>query len=205
MTSNYEKIIIENLARLYHTLSEKNLEEWLPARRRGPFFYEFPAFGETCRIGPGEITLSGKPENGPKGLIISLYALHTKPDPLIPAPFKAFRDFPGSMPYQGAFTANSERPLLPHVVRVKAASGKILEAFQGIKGEPGTGGDFSFLVYPLPKIALEYVFYLPDEDFPPSVTCLYSANAERFMPLDGLADVAEYTTRKIIDLIGPPL
>ena len=29
-----------------------------------------------------------------------------------------------------------------------------------------------------------------------------SANAPRFMPLDGLADVAEYTTRKIIELIG---
>ena len=30
---------------------------------------------------------------------------------------------------------------------------------------------------------------------------LFSSNAPRFMPLDGLADVAEYTTRKIIELL----
>jgi hypothetical protein len=116
MTSNYEKIILENLTTIYHTLSEKNLEEWLPARRSGRS-YEF-------------------------------------------------------------------------------------QAFHGKKGVPGTAGDFSFLLFPFPKIALGYIFYLPDEDFPPSVTCLYSANAQRFMPLDGLADVAEYTSRKIIELIG---
>jgi hypothetical protein len=203
MTSNYEKIILENLTTIYHTLSEKNLEEWLPARRSGRS-YEFQAFGETCRIGPEELTVSGRPERGPKGLIISLYVLHAKPDPLILAPLKSFKDFPGSMPYQGAFIAHTERPLVPRVVRAKAASGKILEAFHGKKGVPGKAGDFSFLLFPFPKIALGYIFYLPDEDFPPSVTCLYSANAQRFMPLDGLADVAEYTSRKIIELIGQP-
>ena len=201
MTSQYEKIILQNLTTIYHSLGEKNLEEWLPARRNG-LSYEFRAFGETCRIGPEEITLSERPERGPKGLVISLYALHAKPDPLILAPFKSFKDFSGSTPYQGAFVANSERPLVLHVVRAKAASGKITEAFRGKEEVPGTAGDFSFLLFPLPKIALGYIFYLPDEDFPPSVTCLYSANAHRFMPLDGLADVAEYTTRKIVELIG---
>jgi len=43
----------------------------------------------------------------------------------------------------------------------------------------------------LPKIALLLIFYLPDEDFPASATCLFSTNALSFMPLDGLADVAE--------------
>jgi hypothetical protein len=120
---------------------------------------------------------------------------------LILEPFKSFKDFPGTMPYHGAFTANSERPLTPHVSRIKAASGKIIEAFGGRKKVPSAGGDFSFLLFPLPKIALCYIFYLPDEDFPPSVTCLFSSNAPRFMPLDGLADVAEYTTKRIIELL----
>ena len=202
MTSNYERILLENLSEIYRTLSEKDLQEGLPAQRTG-CSYEFHAFGETCRIGPGEITLSERPQRGPKGLVISLYALHANPDPLILEPFKSFKDFPGSLPYQGAFTANSERPLVPHVVRAEAVSGKIATAFRGEAKVPGTAGDFSLLLFPLPKIALGYVFYLPDEDFPPSVTCLYSANADRFIPLDGLADVAEYTTRKIIELLGP--
>ena len=200
MTSNYEKIIRENLTKIYDPSNEKNLEEWLPARRSGRF-HEFQAFGETCRIGPEEIILSGRPERGSKGLIISLYVFHAKPDPLILSPLKSFKDFPGSMPYQGAFVANSERPLVPYVVRAKAATVKILEALHGKKEVPGTAGDFSFLLFPLPKIALAYIFYLPDEDFSPSVTSLFSANAPRFMPLDGLADVAEYTTRRIIELV----
>jgi hypothetical protein len=53
----------------------------------------------------------------------------------------------------------------------------------------------------LPKVALCYIFYLPDEEFPASVTCLFSQNALSFMPLDGLADVAEYTSKVIIQLI----
>ena len=38
-------------------------------------------------------------------------------------------------------------------------------------------------------------------DFPASATCLYSNNANRFMPTDRLADVGEYTSRKILNLI----
>lgn len=202
MTSNYEKIILENLARIFSGSGDRVLEECLPARKNDPF-YQFQVFGETCRIGPDGITLSQKHESGPKGLVISLYALHAKPDPLILEPLVAYKDFPGSMPYQGAFSANAERPLLPHVLRLQTASAAIVEAFRGKKDVPGTSGDFSFLLFPFPKIALGYIFYLPDEDFPPSVTCLYSANAHRFLPLDGLADVAEYTTRRIVELLGP--
>lgn len=75
------------------------------------------------------------------------------------------------------------------------------KAFGGITDPEGTAGDFSILLYPLPKIALCYIFYLPDEEFPPSVTCLYSANADNFMPLDGLADVGEYCSKKIRQII----
>ncbi len=69
------------------------------------------------------------------------------------------------------------------------------------KAPSEAGSDFSFIVYPLPKIALCYIFYEADDDFPASVTCLYSNNANQFMPVDGLADVGEYTSRKILNLI----
>jgi len=57
------------------------------------------------------------------------------------------------------------------------------------------------MVYPLPKIALCYIFYEADEDFPASVTCLYSNNASSFLPIDALADVGEYTSKKILTVI----
>jgi len=50
----------------------------------------------------------------------------------------------------------------------------------------------------LPKIALLFVLYFPDEEFPASAICLFSANALSFMPLDGLADVAEYTSNALM-------
>jgi len=53
------------------------------------------------------------------------------------------------------------------------AVGTITKTLKGEKAPAGTGRDFSFIVYPLPKIALCYIFYEADDDFPASVTCLY--------------------------------
>ena len=202
MTTNYENIVRQNLSALFSLLPD-DLEQNLPAVRKGDSFL-FRAFGEECCLAPDGITLSGREDHGPRGLIVSLYGIHAKADPLELQPFKSFKDFPGSAPYHGAFSVNSERVLVPHVVRVKEATDVFLKAFHGDPSQEGLGGDFSFLLYPLPKIALGYVFYLADDDFPASVTCLFSANAQSFMPLDGLADVAEYTSKAIIRLIERP-
>ena len=198
MPTGYEKILRENLTRAYEN-GEHRLEETLPATRRGRRLV-FSAFGEECSLEPAKIAFSGKPDPGPKGLIISLYAAHSNPGPVILEPFKAFKDLPGSMPYQGAFTANTEKVLVPHVLNIKENMSRIAQAFPSQSPPVGGGGDFSLLLYPLPKVALLFIFYLPDEDFPASATCLFSANALSFMPLDGLADVAEYTSRALINL-----
>ena len=42
--------------------------------------------------------------------------------------------------------------------------------------------------------------YNNDEDFPTSVTCLYSNNADQFLPIDGLADIGEYSSKKLLIL-----
>ncbi len=76
-----------------------------------------------------------------------------------------------------------------------------MEALAGQDAKDMAGGDYSFWVQPLPKVSLCYIFYRADEDFPPSVTCLYSNNALQFLPIDALADVGEYTSRRILELI----
>jgi len=103
------------------------------------------------------------------------------------------------MPYHGAFSANSERVLIPHVNKIREKQAEIISAFDG---EAIKSGDFSMLLYPFPKIAVCAIFYLEDEEFPPSATCLFSSNALDFMPLDGLADVAEYTSGTIIRMVS---
>ncbi len=199
MATAYEKTIRENLKQVY-SREVGALPERLRASREGSLL-RFRALGEETALSPEGILVSGKPELGPKALLISLYALHAAMEPMRLEPFKAFKDFPDSMPYRSAFTANSEQVLVPHVQRIHASVGKILPPFEGEKNPRGMPGDFSLLLFPFPKIGLCYVFYFQDEDFPASVTCLLSSNAYAFMPLDGLADVAEYSSRKIIELV----
>jgi len=199
MGTNYQTLIRDNLSILYKR-DPQDIMERIPALGEGNAFL-FRAFGEDCCIAPEGITLSGRTESGPKALIISLYAIHVTPDSMEIEPFRAFKDMPGSMPYHGAFSANSERILIPHVARLQQHQERILHPFQGNPGPENLSGDFSLVLFPLPKIALAYVFYLLDDEFPASATCLLSSNAPAFMPLDGLADVAEYTSQKMIQLI----
>jgi len=88
------------------------------------------------------------------------------------------------------------------VPKIKARIEFIIEQLSGQPAPSSVSGDFAFVVRPLPKVYLCYIFYEADEDFPPSVTCLYSANANRFMPMDGLADVGEYTSKTILEIIA---
>jgi hypothetical protein len=199
MTDNYAKIVQDNLDRLYGDLPY-DLAKNLPGEKNGERFI-FNAFGEKCVIEPKRITLSEEAYSSVFGILISLYALNACSDICVLSPLKSFKEFPDSMPYVGAFTTHAEQLLVPHVAKIKEAVQTITKTLKGEKAPSETGGDFSFIVYPLPKIALCYIFYEADDDFPASVTCLYSNNAHQFLPIDGLADVGEYTSRKILNLI----
>ena len=71
--SNYAEIIKHNLDRLYHPIAA-DLAQKLPAEKDGKN-YIFRAFGKICQLGPEGIQLADEDENGPLGVIISLYAL----------------------------------------------------------------------------------------------------------------------------------
>ncbi|MCF8025436.1 MAG: DUF3786 domain-containing protein [Desulfobacteraceae bacterium] len=200
MTDNYEKILRQNLERLYADLPD-DLADSLPAEQQGSSF-KFTAFGETCVISPEGITLDGSPVPSVLGILISLYALHARPEACTEQPFKAFKEFPDSMPYVGAFTTHTEQILAPHTEAIQNTLPQIKQTFCGKNAPEEVSGDFAFVVYPLPKIALCYIFYEADEDFPASATCLYSQNADLFLPIDGLADTGEYTSRKILEIVG---
>jgi len=199
MGDNYAKIVQGNLKRLYESFPE-DLEWKLPAERNKDSFL-FHAFGEKCELRPGGIFLSHIQQTGVIGILISLYALHTGPEPTILKPLKAFKDFPNSMPYAGAFVTHTQQILVPHVERIEKTKDQIMANLSGRKAPADVECDFSFIVYPFPKIALCYIFYEADDEFSASVTCLYSNNALSFLPIDALADVGEYTSRKILDLI----
>jgi uncharacterized protein DUF3786 len=199
VTDNYAKIAKENLDRLYADLPE-DLAHNLPGKQNGNRFV-FNAFGETCVVDPSGISLGDEKHSSIFNILISLYALNARSDTCVLAPLKAFKEFENSMPYVGAFTTHTEQLLVPHVHKIKAAIQKIKGSLNGKDAPVDAGGDFAFVLFPLPKIALCYIFYEADDDFPASVTCLYSHNASLFLPVDGLADVGEYTSKKMLTLI----
>jgi hypothetical protein len=200
MTDNYQTIVNDNLKRLFDDLPE-DLDTRLPAHREGSSFV-FTAFGQQCVIAPDGITLDGEAVPSIIGILLSLYALNATTDIPVLEPLRAFKEFPNSAPYVGAFDSHTEQILVPAVSMIKQHLDRIRDRLSGQEAPASMGGDFAIVVRPLPKIHLGYIFYEADEDFPPSVTCLYSNNAHRFMPVDGLADVGEYTSRTILNLIG---
>jgi hypothetical protein len=197
--SNYAEIINQNLDRLYRSIPV-DLADRLPAKHVADDFF-FHAFGESCRMGPQGIQLADAEETGPKGVIISLYALKASLVPCKLAPFKAFREIPDSMPYVAAFASRTERVLFDQIDRIEYHADRIVDRLGGSPGSDNAAGDFSLIVYPLPKIALNFIFYRADDDFPASVSCLFSSNAATFLPTDALADTAEYTSKKILDIL----
>ena len=202
MENNYAKIVNHNLTQLFADTKHDidSLSEFLPGKKEGNEVV-FKAFGEKCRLGPEGIFLEDSKQTGVLGILISLYALWAKPDHLILEPFKSIKEVPNSMPYIGAFTTHCEHILIPHVSQINKKVDEIKNEMEGTNSPRGMQGDFSFVVYPLPKIALCYMFYLEDEEFPASVNCLFSQNADVLMPIDGLADTGEYTSKKIIEIL----
>ena len=197
---NYESIVQNNLKKLYKNLPE-NLERLLPGERTQNYF-RFKAFGGLCQIQPDGVTIDDEPQTGAVGIIITLYALHASEAPCLSTPFKAFRELPNSLPYVGAFASHAESILVSHIAAIEKSLDIIFKALNGESGHDLEGGDFSIIVRPLPKIMLRYIFYLEDEDFPASATCLISSNALSFLPIDALADTGEYCSKKIIDLVS---
>ncbi len=199
MHSNYLQIIQQNLQALY-ALDLKARAHAMGAQLAGEQI-SFNAFGSRCDITSTVLRLDGIEQTGPLGIVVSLYALHADIQPLELEPLKAFKEFPDSMPYVGAFASHTENILTGAVDGINTHRQRILDAMDGCNAPAHVGGDSAMVLCPLPKISLCYIFYEADEDFPAAATCLFSANAYRHMPMDGLADVGEYTSRKILELI----
>ena len=198
--SNYVSIIQDNLKKASGRPPE-DLARSVGAEDSS-FPLTFPAFGEKCEITETSILLDGEPQEGPLGVVISLYAVNAKDLPVKTLPLKAFKEMDDSMPYAGAFVTHTESILIPKVDEIKNSAKEIAAKMGGGQAPEDLPGDFSMLVRPLPKIELCYIFYEADDDFPASATCLFSNNAGLFIPTDGLADVGEYTSRRILDLLA---
>ncbi len=194
--SNYTTLIRDNLQAAFE-IGDLELAARLNGRSASGEVI-ITAFGAQCRLRADGVRCGTENEEGPQGVVISLLARHARPEAGIEEPWRAFRELPDSMPYVGAFRSHTEQPLVAHVEDIIARASSIADAMAGRVVDTPISGDRGLVLEPLPKIRLFYLFYRPDEEFPASVTCLFSANAQRFLPTDALADVGEYTSRAMI-------
>ena len=199
MKSNYAAIIAQNLFSLATMDPSERCAAMAAAYQDQS--YSFQAFGRKCTISPQTVLLGDEEQWGPPGIILSLYALNATSAPCQLEPLQAFKAFPNSAPYVGAFASHTEQILVPAVDRIIERHQDVAGAMAGQPAPAELGGDDAMVVFPLPKIALCYIFYRADEDFPASATCLFSNNAREHMPLDGLADVGEYPSRAMLEMV----
>jgi hypothetical protein len=87
------------------------------------------------------------------------------------------------------------------VTAIQQHQQELIDRFSGYFNPDVRRCDFSFALYLLPRVALYDIFNLSDDEFPASATCLFPSNAAHFLPVAGLADVAEYIAKKIIELV----
>jgi hypothetical protein len=135
----------------------EELEQTLPAEREADCLY-FQAFGENCELCSETISLAGKLVSGPVGILLPLYARYVHNESPKLHPLQSFRELPNSAPYQGAFVARSEQVLVPYVLAIQSEQEGVVQRFSGKINTNAPSGDFSFTLYPLPRIPLYYIF-----------------------------------------------
>lgn len=195
--SGYEAIIRGYLDKAW-ARSETVLQKAAPGVFDAAGALAFPAFGLRCVVHRDRVLFDGNLDHGPRAVLAAIY-LAMVPERTTPLhPLKAFKEIPNSGPYQAAFAVHAEQALVPYVGQIRKHMESILSTFSGHRNTDAPSGDFSFTLYPLPRVPLYYIIHEADDEFPAAVTCLFGADCTSFMPLDALADVAEYTAQSLI-------
>ncbi|MGQ9670786.1 MAG: DUF3786 domain-containing protein [Desulfosoma sp.] len=196
--NGYEEVIRGYLDKAW-ARSKGVLQRAIPALLEATGALSFPAFGRRCTVERERVLFDGHVDLGPRAVLASIYIGHVPEHTASLHPLKAFKEIPNSGPYQAAFAVHAEQVLVPHVPKIKIHLDHLLQIFSGHRNTDAPSGDFSFTLYPLPRIPLYYIVHEPDEEFPAAVTCLFGSGCASFMPLDALADVAEYTAQSLLE------
>ena len=75
-------------------------------------------------------------------------------------------------------------PVTPLQSKLGANSDRFLKAGRKCGGDKGDFGDVSFQVMAFPRIPIQVILWLADEDFPARVTFLFDSTIEQHLPLD---------------------
>lgn len=123
-----------------------------------------------------------------------LYYLRAADGTLPTGKWMAFRELPDGQFYAQAFQGYTGERLVK-VVGNDVES--LIQATRRLGGFRLDFGDAAFRFDVLPRIPLTLIYWLGDEEFPPSAQVLFDSTASHYMPTDGLAILGS----RLIDLL----
>ncbi|MGC9030327.1 MAG: DUF3786 domain-containing protein [Desulfomonilaceae bacterium] len=106
------------------------------------------------------------------------------------------KDFPGGSTF---FQGPHAMPVDPVVRRYGAAAQAFVARGLELGAEQMALGDVSLTFYPFPLIPVTYVLWEGDEEFPPSVTCLFDRSVSKWFEFDMIFTLVRVLTERIVE------
>lgn len=131
--------------------------------------------------------------------LLLLYYFATADGTALSKRWVSFADLPGGRMYAQAFQGYSG----DEIVKVFAEE---LQAFKSAceqaNGQPDANGDAAYTFQALPQLAVRFVYWLGEDDFPSSCKIHFDSVATHYMPIDACAIIGSTLARKIIKMYG---
>ncbi len=109
-----------------------------------------------------------------------------------PIPYK---EIPGGLLYAGVF---EKRVVDPLIKEFGQTAERFLRAGIAMGGEEATFGDVSFSLKILPRVAMTFVLWKGDQEFPPAIQVLFDRVVDRYLSLEDVVVLGEMTSRRLI-------
>jgi len=127
-------------------------------------------------------------------IILLHYLIRADGSPLT-GKWAGFKDVPGGLHYAGVFARRVTEPLLR---KFGQSPKRFNEIGIELGGESADVGDASFVLHVLPFIFLQYVLWVGDEEFPPTVQLLFDASVDHYLALEDIVVLGQMTTGRLI-------
>lgn len=104
-----------------------------------------------------------------------------------------FREFPGGIAYENAFT----RKVVDPIAKAFSCSEGFIDAALMLGGRQLDFGQASVEIAAFNLVPITYILWL-DDDFPASANVLFDESANNYLNAEGLANLAELTTWRLV-------
>lgn len=132
-------------------------------------------------------------------LCLLLYYFRTANGAPLTGQWVSYRELPDGMFYHQAFQGYSGD-------RLARGFGNDLTALetaaQAIGARKGRLGDLSFIFDALPRVPICLIYWLGDDDFPPTAKVVFDSSASNYLPTDVLAGVGARLCGLLLDAAG---